>query len=267
MVSKKSNRKTRPEADPTTGEAKIPPSAGPWVAGVTLIKKIAERFGLTAKQTQFIINYWTGGLNARRAAVAAGYSPKSIGSQAYQLLHNHKISRAIAAVAEAQGIQVDILHARLLQIGLEASMADYEPFLDGEESLKDLERRGVNVKLVKTARKRRWTRTTKDGDTIVSEIREVTLHDPLKAISLVMPPLEATKEVEALERGPGYKYTVGQMLTKEFLEQLPEGLLAGIIEREGIKALPSSDGKAHRRPHRRIEPSGEARGEGPTRDH
>ena len=95
----------------------------------------------------------------------------------------------------------------------------------------------------------------------------MTLHDPLKAISLIRP-LEATKEVESLERGPGYDYTVGQMLTKEFLEQLPEGLLAGIIAREGIKALPPpTDGEQHKPRHRRTDTSGEAGGEGPTDDH
>ena len=233
MVSKKSNKKTRPEAE-------IPPSAGAQAAGVKGIADIAKRFGLTDKQAQFVINYWTGGLNARRAAVAAGYSPKSIGSQAYQLLHNSKISRAIAAVAEAQGIRIDILHARLIQMALEADVAHYAGFLRGEEDLDDLEARGVNTKLIKSAKTKQWSRVTRDGDTITSITREVTLHDPLKAISLILPGLKAIKEVEVLERGPGYDYTVGQMLTRRFLKQLDRNVTQGI---EALKSLPSSDEK------------------------
>ena len=61
-----------------------------------------------------------------------------------------------------------------------------------------------------------------------------------KAISLLLPALDATKEVEALERGPGYDYTVGQMLTRDFLEQVPRSVLEGI---PGLRLLPSSDEK------------------------
>lgn len=233
MVSKKSNKKTRPEVE-------VPPSAGAQAAGVKGIADIAKRFGLTDKQAQFVINYWTGGLNARRAAVAAGYSPKSIGSQAYQLLHNPKIARAIAAVAEAQGIRTDILQARLIEMALEADVAHYAGFLRGEEDLDELAARGVNTKLIKSGKTRQWTRVTREGDTITSITREVTLHDPLRAISLLLPSLDASKEVKSLERGPEWDYTVGQMLTREFLEQVPRHVLEGI---PGLRLLPASDGK------------------------
>lgn len=213
----------------------VPPFIAVGLAGVKAIMDIAKRFGLTDKQARFVISYWTGGHNATKAARAAGYSAKSIRAQASQLLGNPKVKRAIAAVAAQQGIRIDILHARLLEIALEADVRDFEKWLNGEETLQQTYGRGINTKLVKSAKARVTTRMV-DGEPVVTETRQVTLHDPLKAISLLLPALDATAEVEALERGPEYDYTVGDMLTKEFLEQVPKSLIAGIL---GIRSLPS----------------------------
>ena len=95
--------------------------------------------GLTPKQQRFVDEYLVD-LNATQAAIRTGYSPKTAGSQGFELLKKPEIAAAVRAAQArlAQKIEVtqERVVAELAKIGF-ANMADYmragpdgDPYLD-----------------------------------------------------------------------------------------------------------------------------------------
>jgi phage terminase small subunit len=69
---------------------------------------------LTAKQEQFVAEYLID-LNATQAAIRAGYSEKTAGSQGFDLLKKPEIQAAIAAAQQKRAERTEITQDRVLQ--------------------------------------------------------------------------------------------------------------------------------------------------------
>ena len=92
--------------------------------------------GLSPKQELFIAQYLATGLDGTKAAIAAGYSPKTANSQASQLLSNPKVA---AVIAEKQGkrmAKLDITANRVLQELAKLAFFDIRKFYNSDGSLK-----------------------------------------------------------------------------------------------------------------------------------
>lgn len=94
---------------------------------------------LTPKQARFVAEYLKD-LNATQAAIRAGYSKRSAGSQAFDLLKKPEVVAAVQArrekLAEKLEVTQELVVAELAKLGF-ANMADYmragpdgDPFLD-----------------------------------------------------------------------------------------------------------------------------------------
>lgn len=83
---------------------------------------------LTPKMTMFVAEYLANGLDAKKAAIAAGYSAKTAESQGCQLLKHPKVSAEIAKVHGKRLAKLDITAEKVLQelalMGF-ANMQDY----------------------------------------------------------------------------------------------------------------------------------------------
>lgn len=69
---------------------------------------------LNLKQQQFVAEYLVD-LNATQAAIRAGYSAKTAGSQGFDLLKKPEIAAAIAAAQQERGKRTEITADRVLQ--------------------------------------------------------------------------------------------------------------------------------------------------------
>ena len=96
----------------------------------------------------FVVYYVTNGFNASEAALSAGYSKKN----AEVLMHNPRVTDAIRKAIDDTGvIEFKIKHG-LLKLD-DFNVADYEEFLDGTKTIKQLKKEGVNTALLKSATK------------------------------------------------------------------------------------------------------------------
>lgn len=106
----------------------------------------------SAKQVKFVYYYLTNGFNASQAVLDAGYdtsNPAQVG---------HKVSRIPhVAAAIAEGIEKYHGLDNKITIGLnkllEVDIADYEPYLEGEMSLRELRDSGVDTTVLEFASK------------------------------------------------------------------------------------------------------------------
>lgn len=69
---------------------------------------------LTPKQSMFVAEYLANGLDAKRAALSAGYSPLTAESQGCQLLKHPKVSMEIAKFQGKRLAKLDITAERVL---------------------------------------------------------------------------------------------------------------------------------------------------------
>lgn len=75
-------------------------------------------------------------LNGKRAAIAAGYSPKTAEAQASRLLRKHKVSELIAKLKEEQCQKLGISSARILRGLARIAFLDVRRLFDETGSLK-----------------------------------------------------------------------------------------------------------------------------------
>jgi phage terminase small subunit len=96
--------------------------------------------GLRPKQRRFVEEYLAD-LNATQAAIRAGYSPKTAGQQAWDLLKKPEIEVAIAELQQARSqrcqITADMVLAELARLAF-ANMMDYMRIGDGGDPYVDL---------------------------------------------------------------------------------------------------------------------------------
>lgn len=130
---------------------------------------------LSDKHQAFVAAYCTNGFNWTQAALEAGYAESTARDQAHRMLRRPDIAAAIKARMAADGITPERITVALANIAFDqtADLADYEPFLQGEATLKELREQGVSTHLLTEAS----IRPTKYGTT-----RTVTLESRLAAL-------------------------------------------------------------------------------------
>lgn len=107
---------------------------------------------LTPKQQQFVAHYLANGLNATRAAIAAGYSPKTADSQASRMLKNAKVRRVVDERKEQGLAKLEITAGRVLEAIGKIAFAEgvlageLEP-VENKDKLKGLEMLGRHFKM------------------------------------------------------------------------------------------------------------------------
>jgi phage terminase small subunit len=88
---------------------------------------------LNARQQQFALEYLVD-LNATQAAIRAGYSAKTAGSQGFDLLKNPEIEEAIRAEREARQKATGITVDRVLQEYAKVAFANMEDYVRRDEN-------------------------------------------------------------------------------------------------------------------------------------
>lgn len=85
---------------------------------------------LTDMQIKFIDNYFKNGKNGSKAAIDAGYSPKSAKAAAQELLHRHPIASAVIRIVDTY------IETRKEELYLEAKQREKE--YREEQNLRDI---------------------------------------------------------------------------------------------------------------------------------
>ena len=131
------------------------------------------REGLNDQQWMFCVEYLKRDCNAYQAALAAGYAESTAQSNSYALLENMGIRRAINGLLINAGYTPEFVKAKF-QAYARANVEDFEPWIEGECTLAELRKRGVDTSCVKSAS----LTYSKSGQ----PIRRITLHSGLDAV-------------------------------------------------------------------------------------
>jgi len=146
---------------------------------------------LTNKQKAFVVAYLSNGFNATQAAIKAGYNPRSAQQVASVTLRKPNVAAVMRRELAKHGITPEAVKIALAEIAFGADLADFEEFLDGTMTLRQLRGLGVNTKLVKSAREVR----TANGE----KKRHLALYDrvwALKELARVMGIVSETRRIE-----------------------------------------------------------------------
>jgi phage terminase small subunit len=141
---------------------------------------------LTRKQEAFASEYLVD-LNGTQAAIRAGYSPHTAGEQAYELLKLPDIAAAIELrmaqrVARVNMKADDVLHVMSL---LSHSRIDhYTVDEDGYVTLAEGAPEGA-MHAIQSVKRRKTTRTDKDGSTFTTVDVEIKLWDKVAPLRLM----------------------------------------------------------------------------------
>jgi len=128
--------------------------------------------GLNDKQERFCKDYLKCGCNATKAALAAGYNPNSAHSTGWENLQKPEIRAAINGLLEAQGYTPEFCRNKTMAYA-DARIEDFEPWLKGDKTLRELELEGIDTSVIKSA-----TSTPVRG----GWKRSVVLYDGQKAV-------------------------------------------------------------------------------------
>jgi len=123
-------------------------------------------------------------LNATQSYIGAGYSPNGANTSASKLLANPNIQARIAELRDEIALRNQIDHDDLTQTLAKVAFSDIGHYFtkNGEvvRNLHELPKH--HRQAVKTFKHKTTTYTYEDGSQSVKVEREVTLHDPLRAV-------------------------------------------------------------------------------------
>ena len=142
---------------------------------------------LNDKQRRFVEEYLID-LNATQAAIRAGYSEKTAGSQAFDLLKKPEIQKEIQALESRIENKVIITKDKILRelslIGF-ANLADYVTIDDTTGCVQAI---GIDSlpagasRAIKKVKERRVIKSTASGDEVLESTFEFELHDKQTAL-------------------------------------------------------------------------------------
>jgi len=163
---------------------------------------------LTVKQRLFIIHYMES-FNAYKAAKEAGYKGgyNTVSTIGIQNLQKPTIKAAIQESLEKLGITPQRVKSEIAQIAMSADLADFEPWLEGKKTLRQLRAMGIDTRLVSGA-----TKTV--GEDSVK--RQIKLLDRQKALTDLTKILGITEEVRRIKGGEDIGKNSGKILTIQF---------------------------------------------------
>jgi len=93
---------------------------------------------MTPKQQRFVAEYIKNGMNARQAAIAAGYSTKSAGNEGPRLLGHPEVKEAIAKRTQKAFAKIEFGIDRTLERVAQIAFFDVKDLFDDDGSLKSI---------------------------------------------------------------------------------------------------------------------------------
>ncbi len=130
---------------------------------------------LPAQHRKFVQAYLKT-FNATQSAREAGYSAKSrhnLETQGYDLLRNSEVRAAVEEGLTEENVDKAAVVRFFAGIMYGSDIADFAPFIEGNKTIEQLRKAGVNTRLIKSIS----IRHTKDG----VESRSIELHDAQSA--------------------------------------------------------------------------------------
>ncbi len=103
---------------------------------------------LNNQQRKFVRKYLENGFNATRAAKDAGYAPKNAHVQGHELLRNLKVCAYLKPLLD-EIISPGRIIAELALMAVETDVADFEDWLKGGGTLKELRATGVDTRQIR----------------------------------------------------------------------------------------------------------------------
>jgi len=156
---------------------------------------------LSKRENLFIANYISNNFNGYRAAIASGYSERSAHVIASRMLKKDKVSAAIQAHID------DVLHNQKQLLARTISELSAIAFIDYSDLL-TANRLDIS-KVLKHGRAIKKLTFNSNG-----EIRDITLHDKMRSIEILMKYLDVTNEPEESD--------VTQMKLNDLLKQIAD---------------------------------------------
>ena len=146
---------------------------------------------LNPRQERFVAEYLED-LNATQAAIRAGYSEKTAGTQSFDLLQKPEIQSAIydgrQAMAERTGVTVDRIVAELAIVAF-GTLDEVAPWTEDGPNLipsADLTRdQRAQIASIKVKRERPWRGKGEEAEQWQVEHVEIKREDKMKAIELL----------------------------------------------------------------------------------
>lgn len=145
---------------------------------------------LNEKQKKFISEYLVD-LNARQAAIRAGYSQSTATAQASRLLANVNIYKAIQEARESDSNKLQFNRDRWLEELKLCALSDIKQYIDinpenGTIRVKNLdEMKEGSTRAIKKIKSKKTTRYSDDGDQLEDECVEIELWDKQKALETI----------------------------------------------------------------------------------
>lgn len=127
---------------------------------------------LNDQQVAFAVAYLKC-FNATKAAKEAGYSKNTAYSQGQRLLKHAEVVEYIHEHLDTEGITPERIKIALADIAFDGNIQAFEAWLEGGDTLADLDGEGVNTQLVKSIQ----VSDTKEGQN-----RKIVLYDRLDAL-------------------------------------------------------------------------------------
>ena len=162
---------------------------------------------LTAKQEAWWLAYLANSFNQTAAAITAGYSKKTARTKGSQLAHHPIIVARIRKHLREMGAKADTVLYRWLQLAFYLDAADFQDFLTGKTSLKELRRQGVDTRFIKSVS----LRTFPTG----GSLRRIEFLDSLSALTMLTKILGLDRQ----EREGGGPVIVQQQVVNVSLEK------------------------------------------------
>jgi phage terminase small subunit len=146
---------------------------------------MAPRPALTDQQQRFVQAYLRDS-NGTAAAKAAGYSPKTSGSQANRLLKNANIRKAIGLAQEQRAEDVAIEARDILLELRRVALCDIGEAFDADGKLKPLRDIPIDVRKAMSAIKSEELFEGRGGERQrIGDVREVKFWNKVEALSLL----------------------------------------------------------------------------------
>lgn len=143
---------------------------------------------LTPKQSQFVTHYLANGLNATKAAIAAGYSVKTAASIGQENLTKPEIAAEIANRTEKTLAKLDISPERTLDMIGRLAFFDPAALLEDDGSMKRMQDIPAEVRSVIAGLEVSdiWDSGEGDQKSIIGNLKKVKLADRLSALDKLM---------------------------------------------------------------------------------
>jgi phage terminase small subunit len=177
-------------------------------------RKSGFKPALKPQWERFISLYFANGFNGMAAARDAGYA-EPYNAAAWTLLQKEAVQSEIKKRMDAEGISAERIIGAIAQIALGGDVADIEPYLNGEMTLKALRDSGVDTRLIKSVtRKVSHVKGDVKGTTKVVESVKIDMYDRQRALESLAKIKKLIDGAAAPPPAPGIRVDVLAVMNK-----------------------------------------------------